>query len=304
MAVTKKKSLLRLKDPGAVITQQHATVRGLKTAWLEAGSKYADNLFLFLHGFPDDAFVWSEQIRHFREKFLVVAPMMRGVGQSVAASDQKRYGLSAISLDNLNILRHIDPKAKKNIYLAGHDLGSLHAWHLAALLGKRLKGLVILNGGHPLQAWERRKNLRQILKSWYIYLFLLPFIPEAILKTFGKPLLKRLQSKNGMPPEKLKQAELALSFTPNSVKQYREIVKSLPDYISKANRFKLNVPILSISSLHDAFVEPASLKELHLVAHKPTVRVIEGRHWIQCEAPTRVNHLIEKFFRDECGWKG
>lgn len=275
------------------------TVRGLKTAWLEAGSS-KNNILLLLHGFPDDAHVWDEQIRHFRAHFHVVAPMMRGAGLSEPSEDQSRYGLSATALDQLAILRKINPAGRKKIYLVGHDLGTLHAWHLAPLLGKRLKGLVILNGGHPMQAWERKTNYRQVMKSWYMYLFLIPLLPELLLKTVGKSLLKRTKKRNGIPDKKMSDATKALDYAAHTVKQYREIAKSLPAYWWHANHFKLEAPVLAISTTGDAFIEPATLKELNLIAKKPSVRIIEGKHWVQCENPDRINKLMDKFFREDC----
>lgn len=289
----------RSSSESHVTAQKTLTTRGLKTAWLEAGSPKND-ILLLLHGFPDDAHVWDEQIQHFRNHFHVVAPMMRGAGLSEPSRDQSRYGLSATALDQLVILRKIDPAGRKKIYLVGHDLGTLHAWHLAPLLGKRLKGLVILNGGHPLQVWGRKTNTRQLMKSWYVYLFLLPLMPELLLKTVGKPILKRVKKWGGIPENKMGSAAEALNYAANTVKQYLEIAKSLPKYWWYANRFKLDAPTLAISTTGDAFVEPTTLKELNLIAKKPSVRIIEGKHWIQCENPDRINKLMDKFFREDC----
>jgi pimeloyl-ACP methyl ester carboxylesterase len=278
--------------------QKSIIVRGLKTAWIGAGQKNHD-ILLFLHGFPDDAQVWSEQIKYFQKKYLVIAPMMRGVNGSEATCNRSRYGLDAGTLDTLSILRHLDPDGEKNIRVVGHDLGSMYAWHLAPLLGKRLKGMVIINGGHPLQAWERKTNIRQLLKSWYVALFLVPVVPELILKTFGKKLLARIQKNNGVPEVKWEDAAATLAFTPNTVKHYRGIAASFSAYVLRKDGFKLEAPLLHISSDHDAFVEPANLSELEKLAKHPTVRVIPGKHWIQWEQPERINKLLEKFFAQE-----
>lgn len=273
----------------------HQTVcRGLKSAWLESGPAHGD-ILLLLHGFPDDAHVWDEQIAQFSNSYRVIAPFVRGAAQSQPANDERRYGLDAISLDNLEILRRVDPSGTRKIFLIGHDLGSLHAWHLAPILADRLKGLVIINGGHPLQMWSRKTNWRQVLKSWYVYLFILPFAPEALLRFFGHFLIRKAHRLSGYPEQHDPGALRATAQAPLLVKQYREIVKSLPAYL-RGDRFKLKVPVLAIASDQDRYLEPTSLEELERLTQMPTVRVIAGKHWIQLEQPERINGLLEKFF--------
>lgn len=270
--------------------------RGLKTSWLEAGSPQKDVLLL-LHGFPDDAHVWDAQIEHFRKSFHVIAPFARGTGPSEAAKDDARYGPDAAALDHLEILRHADPSARKGIYVVGHDMGTLHAWHLAPLIGPRLKGLAVINGAHPLQMWSRKTNPRQVLKSWYTYVFMVPAVAETFLKIFGRPVFKSAYASQGMPAANDPGAKGAAERAARTVKQYRETAKTLPREL-RGNRFRLKAPVLAISSTDDAYLEPATLEELENLAERPTVRVIEGRHWIQCEQPERVNRLLERFFTE------
>lgn len=273
----------------------HVTARGLKTAWLEAGSPRND-ILLLLHGFPDDAHVWDAQIDRFKKRYHVIAPFARGTGPSEPTRDESRYGPDAALLDHLEILRHADPSGKRGVFLVGHDLGTLHAWRLAPLLGGRIKGLVIINGAHPLQIWSRRTNPRQIFKSWYTYVFMVPAVAETILRIFGRPIFKRAYASQGMPEECDPGAKRAASRAPFTVKQYRETAKAFgEDYFG--DRFRLKAPVLAISSTQDAYLEPATIEELECLAEHPTVRVIEGRHWIQCEQPERVNALLEKFFK-------
>lgn len=264
-------------------------IHGLKLSWLEMGEKNSTFL-LFLHGFPDTAHVWDEQIRFFGKKFHVIVPMMRGVEESELGPDDRRCGLDAMALDILSLLDQISGKKKKDIIVVGHDLGTLHAWHLAPLLGKRLKGLVIINGAHPLQVWERRKNWRQVIKSWYVPFFFSPYLPEIVVRFLGPILLKK-EMKNHLD---------GILYAHRSVKQYRQIARSLPFYLSNKNRPKIEAPVLSISALGDKYLEPATLEELSRYTKKPFVRIIPGKHWLQYEQPDRLNHLIEQFMDQEC----
>jgi pimeloyl-ACP methyl ester carboxylesterase len=274
-------------------------IHGLKLSWLEAGEKNL-TLLLFLHGFPDTAHVWDEQIQFFSKNFHVIAPMMRGVDGSELGPDDRRCGLDAMSLDILSLLDQISGKNKKDIVVIGHDLGTLHAWHLAPLLGHRLKGLVIINGAHPLQAWERRKNFRQVVKSWYTYFFFLPILPEILIRLLGPYTLKNEIKNNGGKDLPESKTGDGIPHAHKTVKQYRQIARSLPSYLTHKGERKIAAPVLAISALGDKYLEPATFEELSRYTKKPFVRIIPGKHWLQYEQPDRLNNLIGQFLREEC----
>jgi pimeloyl-ACP methyl ester carboxylesterase len=226
---------------------------------------------------------------------------MRGTGGSEPAEDPHRYGLKAAALDLLEILQACGPAGKKRVILIGHDLGSVHAWYLAPLLSDRLKGLVIVNGAHLRQMWLRFSHLRQLFKSWYIVLLVLPVVPEVLMHRLGHYLIHFIYLFGGMPADLAEAHVNGFTFMPETVKQYREFAKMLPEVIRGREVSRLKVPLLSLSSASDPFVEPAHLDELEELAEHSIARVLPGRHWIQCEDPERVNRLLEQFFRQECG---
>src|SRR5687768_17405783 len=119
----------------------NATIRGLKTAWLSAGSPDKP-IMLLIHGYPDTPESWDFQIAHFQETYQVIAPYARGARPSEKATDLKRYTLDAVSLDLLQILQEVDPEKKRQVVVVGHDIGGPPAWRLAPLLGNRLKALI------------------------------------------------------------------------------------------------------------------------------------------------------------------
>lgn len=299
MASRRPKSRSKVKRRSPAVKSRQISVRGLKTAWLEAG-RGKSTLLVFLHGFPDDATVWRSQLGFFGCDFHVIAPMMRGAGGSEAALDSRRYGLAAASLDQLEILKHCDPSGKKGVVVVGHDLGAVHGWYLAPLLSGRLKGLVVLNGAHLLQMWSRMTHVRQLLKSWYLFLFMLPIVPEVLMRVFGHTLIRFIYLYGGMPADLAEAHAKGFSHMPETVKQYREFIKTLPGQLLGRDHYRLKVPVLSLSAMGDPFLEPAHLDELEGLAERPIARVIEGRHWIQCEDPERVNRLLVQFIREEC----
>src|SRR5260370_42102532 len=65
--------------------------------------------------------------------------------------------------------------------LAGYDWGAAVAWNAALSHPERIAKLAILNVRHP--SVMRRflmSNRRQMRRSWYMFFFQIPFLPEAL----------------------------------------------------------------------------------------------------------------------------
>src|SRR5258708_19001921 len=79
-----------------------------------------------------------------------------------------------------------DQPGQAKIFLAGHDWGAAVAWSAALLHPQRIAKLAVLNVPHPS---VMRKFLsarpRQFLRSWYMFFFQLPWLPEAIFSAFN-----------------------------------------------------------------------------------------------------------------------
>ena len=104
-------------------------------------------LLLFLHGFPEAAFVWDELLDHFGERYRCVAPNLRGFGPSSAPADVSAYRVKHLMADIEALIAHLGRGAPKA--LVAHDWGGAVAWTFAALRPALLERLVIINSPHP-----------------------------------------------------------------------------------------------------------------------------------------------------------
>jgi epoxide hydrolase 4 len=268
-------------------------LRGLETAWWEeeAPSKNAP-LLCFLHGFPDTPATWDRQLAHFKDRFHVIAPYARGAGSSEPAPTLDRYRESSTTLDLLQILKAIDPKGKRDVYLVGHDLGAVAAWNLAPLLGERLKGLAIVNGLSLVQMFQRRGRLRQHLKSWYIYAFQIPKLPELVARRFTAPGLRLAHSLGGLPAGD--RPEITESVA-GAIPHYRAYAREFP-WLGRRRPVKLSAPVLVLWGSKDTFLLPPRWEELTPYAARPECRVIVGNHWVHREKAAEVNSILDRFF--------
>ncbi|OMC36756.1 hypothetical protein A5740_00355 [Mycobacterium sp. GA-1841] len=132
---------------------------------------------LLLHGFPDRAAMWSYQIEHLvRDGYRVIAPDLRGFGDSDRPEGVENYGSAAIIADILELLSALDTGS---VHLVGHDWGASIAWAIAAKFPQWVDTLTVLSVGHPrafFLAGDRQRAL-----AWYILLVLHVGVAEKML---------------------------------------------------------------------------------------------------------------------------
>jgi pimeloyl-ACP methyl ester carboxylesterase len=106
-------------------------------------------VLLFLHGFPEAAFVWDPLLEHFAGRYRCVAPNLRGFEQSSAPSDPAAYRIKHLMADLSALIAHIVPPGGRLEALIAHDWGGAVAWTFAALHPEMQRRLVIINSPHP-----------------------------------------------------------------------------------------------------------------------------------------------------------
>jgi pimeloyl-ACP methyl ester carboxylesterase len=103
-------------------------------------------VLMFLHGFPEAAFVWDELLEHFGGRYRCVAPNLRGYERSSAPAGVEPYRAKHLIGD---IRALVEVFGGKLAALVAHDWGGAVAWTLAALKPELMKRLVIINSPHP-----------------------------------------------------------------------------------------------------------------------------------------------------------
>ncbi|WP_372529084.1 alpha/beta fold hydrolase [Piscinibacter sp.] len=118
---------------------------GIRLSCRAAGPATAPVL-LFLHGFPEAAFVWDELLEHFASRYRCIAPNLRGYERSSAPPEVEAYRARHVVAD---IVALIDKLGAPVEALVAHDWGGGIAWNLAVQHPHLLKRLVIINSPHP-----------------------------------------------------------------------------------------------------------------------------------------------------------
>lgn len=141
---------------------------------------------LCLHGFPDTPHGWRKVVPHLVDAgWRVLAPFMRGYAPSSIPEDDS-FHIGALIDDALRVLDAAGPTDRDVVI--GHDWGAITAAGLAAMPDSPFVRAVIMSlpplaafqpwGRAPDQVLLMAQIPRQVLRSWYIMYFQLPWLPE------------------------------------------------------------------------------------------------------------------------------
>ena len=136
-------------------------------------------LVIFLHGFPECWYSWRHQLAALAPRFRVVAPDLRGYNES-----DKPPGVAAYALPELVADVHglVHAFGEREAVIVGHDWGGAVAWTFAMEHPESTRRLVVMNSPHPaIFAQALRGNTRQLRKSWYMFFFQIPWLPETLM---------------------------------------------------------------------------------------------------------------------------
>lgn len=87
-------------------------------------------LLLFLHGFPEGAFIWDEMMQALASRYRCVAPNLRGYVQSTAPTEVEAYRVRHLVADIQALVQHLDRPVAA---VVAHDWGGVVGWALGAL---------------------------------------------------------------------------------------------------------------------------------------------------------------------------
>ncbi|EMA05251.1 epoxide hydrolase-related protein [Haloferax mediterranei ATCC 33500] len=166
-----------LADPRVEST--YRTVNNVQLHVVAAGEPDAP-LVVLLHGHPDFWYGWRDQIISLVEAgFRVVVPDQRGCNLSEAPNGIDSYRVSELSSD---VCELIHSEGRESAHVVGHDFGGFVAWHVALRHPSIVNRLGIFNVPHPtVYRNVLRSSPQQIARSWYVWFYQLPKLPEWAL---------------------------------------------------------------------------------------------------------------------------
>jgi pimeloyl-ACP methyl ester carboxylesterase len=246
---------------------------------------------LLLHGFPDTGRLWTKQTGPLTGAgFRPIVPDQRGYGRSDKPGDVDAYNLILLATDAVAIL---DRLGVEKAHVVGHDWGAAVAWGLASFAPERVDRLVVLSVGHPLAF--RSAGFEQLQKSWYMLLFQFEGVAEQWLSDDGWANF-RAWGRHPDADDVIAELEANGSLTPG-LNWYRANLNPRTLVEPPLDLPKVTVPTMGVWSTGDfALTEQQMAGSAEFVAAPWRYERLDGPgHWMQWEAPDRVNALLLDF---------
>lgn len=186
------------------ITSRFVQTDALRFHVLECGPE-AGPLAVLLHGFPELSESWREVMPHLAQAGLrVVAPDLRGYGET--EMPDAGYDIDSLSSDVVSLIKAL---GRDRAHLVSHDWGGAISYYVAAMHPEVVDRLVVCNCPHPLALVQGILRPRQLRRSWYMFAFALPWLPERALSSKGGARIKGILKAGSVDRSRLTSERLA-----------------------------------------------------------------------------------------------
>lgn len=271
-------------------------------------------VLLFLHGFPEGAFIWDEMLAHFAHPdnggYRCIAPSLRGFGASSSPAEVEAYRAKHLVRDIVALIEAESPRAPLACLVA-HDWGGAVAWNVANQQPQLMRRLAIVNSPHPgTFLRELQHSPAQQAASQYMHFLCRPDA-EALLAEDGfRRLFGFFDAANGGAPawltETVRAAYRALwqqgltgacnYYRASPLRPPRDgddsvLALALPD-----SMLSVGLPTLVLWGMDDPALLPGLLDGLESWVPRLQLRPVAGAsHWIVHEQPERVAFELGRF---------
>ena len=300
-------------------TRLHELPHGITLSCRSAGTP-GQPVLMFLHGFPEAAFVWDGLLMHFSRPenggFRCIAPNLRGYERSSAPGDVAAYRPKHLMQD---VAALIAQEGGPLACLVAHDWGGAVAWSLAASAPGCMNKLAIINSPHPgTFLRELQQSPAQQASSAYMNFLIRPDA-EALLAEDDFRRLWEFFTAMGA-------ADGPHAWLTEAVKaQYRDIWRAgltgplnyyrasplrppragpphndpaAAGVVIPREKLDVHVPTLVIWAMDDTALPPALLDGLEDFVPQMQLQRVEGAtHWIVHEQPQKIIGYLQDFLR-------
>ncbi len=289
--------------------QQVNLPHGITLSCRSAGSP-GSPVLVFLHGFPEAAFVWDDLLVHFAKPenggYRCIAPNLRGFEKSSSPTDVAAYRPKHLVQDIAALIASEGSPAE---CLIAHDWGGAVAWNLAASQPQLIKKLAIINSPHPgTFLRDLQHSPAQQAASAYMNFLIRPDA-EKLLAADDYRRLWTFFSDIGMPHN-------GHGWLTDAVKsQYRDVWQhgltgplnfyrasplrpgpEIANVVIPRELLEVHVCTLVIWGMGDIALPPALLDGLESYVPRMELKRVEGAtHWIIHEQPVLVAQHLQRF---------
>ncbi len=281
-------------------TWQHRDIitNGIRMHYVTQGE---GPLIVLLHGFPEFWYSWRYQIPFLaKHGYTVVAPDLRGYNDT--DKPRRGYDVPTLLRDIVGLIRGL---GQEKAIIVGHDWGGALAWTFAMRYPTMTERLIVMNAPHPGAMLREIRTLKQLRKSWYIFFFQIPWLPEYVLlrnhaNEIGRSLRGAAVQKSVFPREETAKYQEAMSkpgAMTAALNYYRQLFRRLPRS-SWGTKFQVTMPALLIWGEQDIALGIELTTGLEQWVDDIEIkRIPDSGHWVQQEQPDKVNEYMLEFLQ-------
>jgi pimeloyl-ACP methyl ester carboxylesterase len=282
-----------------VIETRFEQTGDVRLEYLQAGE---GPLVILLHGFPECAHSYHQQLSALADAgFHAVAPNLRGFGHSDKPHGFRSYAQHLVGADIVALISRL---GYDRAHIVGHDWGGAIAWWIAMNHPQLVDRLVILNSPHPGLFLKALRGPKQLRKSWYMFFFNIPWLPEKLLRLNNyKALVKSLRkgAAQAFPDSELAPYIDSWSQPYALTAQlgyYRAAIRRLrgPSAPGPALNRTVAAPTLVIWGEGDPFLgSETAVPDRELLPDQQFQSIPGAGHFVQSTAPEQVNRSLIAF---------
>jgi pimeloyl-ACP methyl ester carboxylesterase len=287
------------------INTETVSANGLSFEVDQCGDQSSRKLALCLHGFPEHSVSWRNQLPMLGELgYKAWAPNLRGYGNSSILPDMQDYSIENLMAD---VGALIDAADCDETVLIAHDWGAVIAWFFAMRKIRPLSKLIICNVPHPA-AGREGAGLEQLKKSWYIFFFQIPGLPEWLIGRRSSDMGEMIRSSSARP--EMYPDEVIQVYSENARRQggmtammnyYRALVSGGGAKRQRAlGTPVIDTPTLMLWGEDDMALTKETTYGTEKWVSDFTIRYLPRiSHWVQQDAPKEVNAMMSAFLKGE-----
>jgi pimeloyl-ACP methyl ester carboxylesterase len=248
------------------------------------------DIVVLLHGFPQTASSWDAVSAELHARgYRTIAPDQRGYSPGARPRGRSAYRGSKLVADTVALISSLQAGP---VHLVGHDWGASVAWMTAALRPELVRTLTTVSVPHPVAFLASMLSSDQLLRSWYMFFFQLPWLPEWLMRQ-KSPLAERMLTGTGMSARQSEQFRIEIldgGALHGALNWYRGMFLSRNAGLLR----KVPVPTTHVWSSEDQVLSRRGAELTRNYVTGPyTLRIMPGvSHWVPEQAPQELAAII------------
>jgi pimeloyl-ACP methyl ester carboxylesterase len=257
---------------------------------------------VMVHGWPESSYCWTRVAEALPARFRVIAPDLRGLGDSERTPEREAYHKNELARDMLTVLEEL---GIEQCHLVGHDWGGAVAQEMALTVPERfhrfcLMNMVVINNVRGnREVMEKPRNVGNPA-LWYQHFQRAPKLAEAMIPGNEEVWLRYFLptwSDTAFPEDAVEEYVRCYRIpgTPATGANYYRTMRDDAKRWATLGERKFPMPSLYIYGNKDVVIVPDYLNHLEDAFDSVEIKQIEANHFVQEEQPEAVAAYLADF---------